>query len=141
LNGGRWKLISEHVEVESGKDDHNRPALQQALEACKIYGATLIIAKIDRLSRDAHFLLGLQKAGVKFIAADMARGQRDGCRHDGAGGTGRAQNDHGLLETPTIASYLSRVDVGGESRLYVRLWADVRQSAALAPSYSHVDIG
>jgi hypothetical protein len=43
---------------------------------------------------------------------------------------------HGLLEVPTIASYLSRADVGGESRLYVRLWADVRQSAALAPSYS-----
>ncbi len=71
LNGGRWKLIAEHVEIESGKDDHNRPALQQALEACRIYGATLVIAKIDRLSRDAHFLLGLQKAGVKFVAADM----------------------------------------------------------------------
>jgi DNA invertase Pin-like site-specific DNA recombinase len=71
LNGGRWKLVSEHVEIESGKDDHNRPALAHALEACKIYGATLIIAKIDRLSRDAHFLLGLQKAGVKFIAVDM----------------------------------------------------------------------
>lgn len=41
---------------------------------------------------------------------------------------------HGLLEVPTIASYLNRAD--GESRLYVRLWADVRQSAALAPSYS-----
>lgn len=54
-----------------GKDDRNRPALRQALEACKVYGATLVIAKIDRLSRDAHFLLGLQKAGVKFVAADM----------------------------------------------------------------------
>jgi DNA invertase Pin-like site-specific DNA recombinase len=71
LNGGRWKLVEEHVEIESGKDDHNRPALLQALAACKVYGATLIIAKLDRLSRDAHFLLGLQKAGVKFVAADM----------------------------------------------------------------------
>src|SRR5262245_30540482 len=71
LNGGRWQLIQEHVEVESGKDDHNRPALHSALETCKVYGATLVIAKLDRLSRDAHFLLGLQKAGVKFIAADM----------------------------------------------------------------------
>ena len=35
------------------------------------HGTTLIIAKLDRLSRDAHFLLGLQKAGVKFVAADM----------------------------------------------------------------------
>ena len=71
LNGGRWKLVEEHVEVESGKHDHNRPALHKALEACKVYGATLVIAKLDRLSRDAHFLLGLQKAGVKFVAADM----------------------------------------------------------------------
>jgi DNA invertase Pin-like site-specific DNA recombinase len=71
LNGGRWQLIQEHVEVESGKHDHNRPALQQALKACQVYGATLVIAKLDRLSRDAHFLLGLQKAGVKFIATDM----------------------------------------------------------------------
>ncbi|MGO4667709.1 recombinase family protein [Bosea sp. 2RAB26] len=71
LNGGNWQLVEEHVEVESGKHDHNRPALHAALEACKIYGATLVIAKLDRLSRDAHFLLGLQKAGVKFVAADM----------------------------------------------------------------------
>jgi DNA invertase Pin-like site-specific DNA recombinase len=71
LNGGKWQLVEEHVEVESGKHDRNRPALQRALEACQVYGATLVIAKIDRLSRDAHFLLGLQKAGVKFIAADM----------------------------------------------------------------------
>ena len=71
LNGGNWQLVEEHVEVESGKHDHNRPALHRALDACKVYGATLVIAKLDRLSRDAHFLLGLQKAGVKFIAADM----------------------------------------------------------------------
>ena len=71
LNGGNWQLVEEHVEVESGKHDHNRPALKRALDACKVYGATLVIAKLDRLSRDAHFLLGLQKAGVKFVAADM----------------------------------------------------------------------
>ena len=71
LNGGGRKLVEEHVEVESGKHDHNRPALHKALEACKNYGATLVIAKLDRLSRDAHFLLGLQKAGGKFVAADM----------------------------------------------------------------------
>jgi hypothetical protein len=57
--------------VESGKDDRNRPALQQALAAGKVYGATLVITKLDRLSRDPHFLLGLQKAGVKLVAADL----------------------------------------------------------------------
>src|SRR5262249_12261791 len=39
--------------------------------ACRQYGAKLVIAKLDRLSRDAHFLLGLEKAGVDFVCADM----------------------------------------------------------------------
>jgi DNA invertase Pin-like site-specific DNA recombinase len=55
-------VLEAQVEVESGKRDDNRPALAKAFEACKAYRATLVIAKLDRLSRDAHFLLGLQKA-------------------------------------------------------------------------------
>jgi DNA invertase Pin-like site-specific DNA recombinase len=70
LNGGRWSLIAEYVEVESGANDE-RPKLAEALARCRVMGATLVIAKLDRLSRDAHFLLGLQKAGVRFVAADM----------------------------------------------------------------------
>lgn len=70
LNGGSWKLIAEFVEVESGSHDA-RPKLAEAMALCRLHGATLVIAKLDRLSRDAHFLLGLQKAGVKFVAADM----------------------------------------------------------------------
>jgi DNA invertase Pin-like site-specific DNA recombinase len=70
LNGGSWRLVAEYVEVESGANDE-RPKLAEALGRCRLAGATLVIAKLDRLSRDAHFLLGLQKAGVKFVAADM----------------------------------------------------------------------
>jgi len=43
----------------------------EALALCRLRNATLVIAKLDRLSRDAAFLLGLQKAGVRFVAADM----------------------------------------------------------------------
>lgn len=65
-------LLAEYVEVESGKKGaENRPQLAKALEHCRLTGATLIIAKLDRLSRDAHFLLGLQKSSVKFLCADM----------------------------------------------------------------------
>jgi DNA invertase Pin-like site-specific DNA recombinase len=72
LNGGAWELLTEYVEIESGKkDDRERPQLHKALHHCKLTGATLVIAKLDRLARDAHFLLGLQKAGVRFVAADM----------------------------------------------------------------------
>jgi hypothetical protein len=71
LNGGKWELIAEFTEVESGKRHENRPELQAALELCKLTGATLIVAKLDRLSRDAAFLLTLQNAGAKFVCADM----------------------------------------------------------------------
>lgn len=75
LNGGCWSLLGEFVEVESGANNA-RPELVKALDACRLKGATLAIAKLDRLSRDAHFLLGLAKAGVEFVAADMPSANR-----------------------------------------------------------------
>src|SRR5258707_15611623 len=64
LNGGRWQLVKEFVEVEHGDRSDNRPQLEESLRACRVYKAKLIIARLDRLSRDPHFLLGLEKAGV-----------------------------------------------------------------------------
>jgi DNA invertase Pin-like site-specific DNA recombinase len=75
LNGGTWKVAGEFTEVESGRKA-DRPALAKALQACRVHGAKLVIAKLDRLSRDAHFLLGLEKAGVDFVAADMPHANR-----------------------------------------------------------------
>jgi DNA invertase Pin-like site-specific DNA recombinase len=75
LNGGNWQLVKEVVEIESGKRS-DRPKLEEALRLCRLHNATLVIAKLDRLSRDAHFLLGLEKAGVDFVAADMASANR-----------------------------------------------------------------
>ncbi|GBR09907.1 recombinase family protein [Acetobacter oeni] len=71
--GGR--VLAEFTEIESGKNN-DRPKLAEALERCRLTGAVLLIAKLDRLSRDAHFLLGLDKAGVEFIAADMPNANR-----------------------------------------------------------------
>jgi DNA invertase Pin-like site-specific DNA recombinase len=75
LNGGNWTLIKEFVEIESGKKA-DRPELAKAVQACRAHGAKLVIAKLDRLSRDAHFLLGLEKAGIDFVAADMPNANR-----------------------------------------------------------------
>lgn len=66
----RDDILSEFVEVESGKNDQ-RPQLAAALAACREHDAAILIAKIDRLSRDAAFLLTLRKSGVDIIAADM----------------------------------------------------------------------
>lgn len=55
----------------SRKQIDDRPELAKAFAACRAHRAKLVIAKLDRLSRDVHFLTGLQKAGVQFVAADM----------------------------------------------------------------------
>jgi DNA invertase Pin-like site-specific DNA recombinase len=70
LIGGDWQLVDEFTEVESGAHD-DRPKLAEAMKACRLKGATLVIAKLDRLSRDAVFLLNLQKGSIPFVAADM----------------------------------------------------------------------
>lgn len=70
LNGGLWELVGEFVEIESGKLDA-RPQLEQALSLCELTGATLVVAKLDRLSRNVAFLATLQDSGVRFVAADM----------------------------------------------------------------------
>jgi DNA invertase Pin-like site-specific DNA recombinase len=63
-------IIHSFTEIESGK--HNdRPQLQAAIAMCKRTGAALLIAKIDRLSRQAAFLLTLRDSGVQIVAADM----------------------------------------------------------------------
>ena len=62
--------LASFTEVESGKGNA-RPELQKALALAKVTGAILVIAKLDRLSRNAAFLLTLQDSGVRFVAADM----------------------------------------------------------------------
>jgi DNA invertase Pin-like site-specific DNA recombinase len=69
LYGGRWTLVADFTEVESGNDDANRPQLEKALRMCRVHRATRVISKLDRLSRDAAWLLGLEKQGYDFVIA------------------------------------------------------------------------
>jgi DNA invertase Pin-like site-specific DNA recombinase len=69
LNGGNWQVVASFTEVESGKDDANRPELAKALRMCRVHRATLVISKLNRLSRDAAWLLGLEKQGHDFVIA------------------------------------------------------------------------
>jgi DNA invertase Pin-like site-specific DNA recombinase len=70
LDGGKWKVVGEYIEVESGTKI-KRPQLQAALEHCARVGATLIVARLDRLARNVAFVSRLMESGVKFVAADM----------------------------------------------------------------------
>jgi DNA invertase Pin-like site-specific DNA recombinase len=64
------KIIGQYTEIESGKSNE-RPQLAAALHHAKVTGAVLVIAKLDRLSRNASFTLTLRDSGVKFICCDM----------------------------------------------------------------------
>lgn len=63
-------LVTEYQDIESGKND-NRPNLIRAIEDCKKQDATLLIAKLDRLSRNASFILTLRDSKIDFVCCDM----------------------------------------------------------------------
>jgi DNA invertase Pin-like site-specific DNA recombinase len=66
---GQAEIVKEFVEVESGKKT-DRPVLAEAVQECKANGYTLLVAKLDRLSRNLHFVTALQNSKVDFVAAD-----------------------------------------------------------------------
>ena len=77
LNASDYELVRSYTEVESGKrTDIDRPQLHQALAACRVHKATLIISKLDRLARNAKFLFELQDSGLDFICCDMPSANR-----------------------------------------------------------------
>jgi DNA invertase Pin-like site-specific DNA recombinase len=71
LNGGDWSIVAEFTEVESGKRS-DRPALDQALAAARLHRASLVVSKVDRLTRSVAFLSRLlEAAGVDVRFADL----------------------------------------------------------------------
>jgi DNA invertase Pin-like site-specific DNA recombinase len=77
LNGGQWQLVATFTERESGKRN-DRPELKKALALCRVHNATLIVAKLDRLSRNAQFLKTVVNesgdAGVVFCDLPKTEG-------------------------------------------------------------------
>jgi DNA invertase Pin-like site-specific DNA recombinase len=75
LNGGHWQHVQEVLEIESGKRN-DRPAIAEALRLCRLHKATLVIAKLDRLARNVHFISSLMESGVDFVACDFPEANR-----------------------------------------------------------------
>ena len=72
---GRGELVAEYTEVESGRRT-DRPRLAEALAACRLHRATLIIAKLDRLARNVAFVSNLMESGTEFEAVDFPQANR-----------------------------------------------------------------
>ncbi len=70
-----WSLAGEFTEIESGKRK-DRPKLAQAIAETKRIKGKLVIAKLDRLARNVHFISGLMETGVDFVAVDMPTADR-----------------------------------------------------------------
>jgi DNA invertase Pin-like site-specific DNA recombinase len=64
------ELVAEYMEVESGKRP-DRPEFTKAADYAELANATLLVAKLDRLSRDLHFVTSLQKRGIRFKLCDL----------------------------------------------------------------------
>lgn len=72
-SGGR--LIVSFTEVESGRNC-DRPQIAEALRLCRVYKATLLVARLDRLARNVTLISSLIESGVNFVAADMPLANR-----------------------------------------------------------------
>jgi DNA invertase Pin-like site-specific DNA recombinase len=75
LNGGNWRVVAEFTEIESGKRK-DRPKLAEALAACRVHCAKLVIAKLDRLARNVAFVSHLMESGVDFEVVDFPQANR-----------------------------------------------------------------
>jgi DNA invertase Pin-like site-specific DNA recombinase len=72
IPGSQYELVGEYIEIESGKKtDRRRPQLRAALAECERLGATLVIAKLDRLTRNVGFLVTLIERQVPIMALDL----------------------------------------------------------------------
>lgn len=71
LKNNNGIVLNSYIEIESGKSSDNRPELMKALNQCLETDSTLLISKLDRLSRDVEFIAKLMKTKVKFVAIDI----------------------------------------------------------------------
>jgi DNA invertase Pin-like site-specific DNA recombinase len=73
--GAGGVIVADFTEIESGKKS-DRPQIAAALAACRLRHATLVIAKLDRLARNVHFVSSLMESGVDFVACDNPHATR-----------------------------------------------------------------
>jgi DNA invertase Pin-like site-specific DNA recombinase len=137
LNGGRWQMVGEFTEVESGKRK-DRPALLEALALCRLHNATLVIAKLDRLARNVNFISNLMESSVEFTAVDFPTANRltihilaAVAEHEAAMISARTKAALGAAKARGVQLGGDRGNIASQSKLGARVSA-VRRSAKAA---------
>jgi DNA invertase Pin-like site-specific DNA recombinase len=133
LNGGSWKIVAELVEVESGKDNE-RPQLAKAMRLCRLHGATLLVAKLDRLSRNVAFLAKLMESRVKFCAADMPKADETHLHMMAV----FAQHEARMISARTKAALAASKKQLGGRRVSAKRWAAIAEAGRKASAESRV---
>lgn len=124
------EVVAEFTETESGKKAHNRPALGEALALAKSRGAVLLIAKLDRLARNVHFISGLMESSVRFVAVDMPTKDRLMLHVQAAFAEEEARRISQRTKEALAAAKRRGVDVGATGRLLAaRYKADATERA------------
>lgn len=138
-----WTQLAAFEEHESGKGANaldRRPQLRAALNLCKKQRATLLIAKLDRLARNVHFITGLIEAGVEFVAIDMPTATKAMLQIYAV----MAEHERDQISARTRAALAAakargvRLGVTGPANLCAHV--EERQTAALAFSVSLRDL-
>src|SRR3982751_276964 len=127
LDGGSWTLAAEVTEVESGKRT-DRPELDRALGLCRLYGATLVVAKLDRLARNVAFISKLMESGVEFVAVDFPQANRLTVHILAA----VAEHEAAMISQRTRADLARGVKLGNPANLHNQLAGSARGNAAKA---------
>lgn len=132
---GDWEQVGEFEEYESGKGANaldRRPRLREALQLCKRKHATLLIAKLDRLARNVHFITGLIEVGADFVAIDMPTANKAMLQVFAV----MAEHERDQISTRTKAALAAAkargVRLGATGPANLRAYLDARVSASLA---------
>ncbi len=140
VSGRAGEIVASFTETESGKEATNRPALIAALELYRRKRATLVIAKLDRLARNVHFISGLMESTVDFVATDQPTKDRFMLHLQAAFAEEEGRRISERAKEALAAAKRRGIDIGATGRLLAIKYraAAVRRARELRPLFDRL---
>jgi DNA invertase Pin-like site-specific DNA recombinase len=138
--GKGGEIVASFTETESGKKASNRPELITALALCRKRRATLVIAKLDRLARNVHFISGLLESNVFFVAADQPTKDRFMLHLQAAFAEEEGRRISLRTKEALAAAKRRGVDIGATGRILAKKYkaAAIRRARRLRPLFDRL---